>query len=107
MNYLGDILLDRDVPDEQIAQAIAAAFGVSRVTVWPMARVMDHDAGILLQRDRQDGDFPYLLRLTATPASGLPELPEMQFINAVRSIAQALGQDVLTDSGVQYQDNLL
>ncbi|HYI25732.1 MAG TPA: hypothetical protein VD767_10010 [Thermomicrobiales bacterium] len=107
MNYLGDVLLHVNASDTQIAHAVSAAFDVPRVTVWPMAQVTNRSADLLVQRDLQDGDFPYLLRITATPSSGIGEFSDTHFVDAVRSLAEILGQDVLTDMGVQYQDNFL
>jgi hypothetical protein len=107
MMYLGDMLLESPVTDEQVARAAAVAFGVSRVTVWPMAQVTDRGADILMQRGFLRGDFPYLMRFTATPASGIDNFSDKQFVDAVRAMAHALDQDILTDTGVQYQDNFL
>jgi hypothetical protein len=98
VTYIGQILLERPTSDEHIAEAVAGAFGVGHVTVWPMAQVFDLNADLIVQRDDQPGEFPALMRLAAMPGSGIGDkLSETEFIDRSRAIAAKLGQFLLTD----------
>ena len=98
MKHIGDVLLEAPATDEKIASAMAEAFGVDRVTVWPMAQVADPDVDLLVERDTQPGDFPFVLTLGATPRSGLDSLTDEQVVARLRLLAQRLGQSFLTDA---------
>lgn len=112
MTYIGQMLLEAPTTDGKLARAVADAFGVHRVAVWPMSQVLEFEAGVIVQYAAQRGDFPVLLRITAMPGSGIEtKLSDEQFIERLRSIARSLDQFVLTDdAGVdpfQYEDFLL
>jgi hypothetical protein len=98
MKHIGDVLLEAPATDDQIASAMAEAFGVNRVTVWPMAQVADTSADILVERDSQPGEFPFALTLVATPKSGLGSLDDAQVVDMLRALAHRLGQFILTDA---------
>jgi len=93
MSTIGQVLLESAATDREIAQAMARAFGVERVTVWPMGEVDDLDADILVQRENVPGEFPLALQITATDR----ERSGDEVIAGVRTLAQLLGQFLLTD----------
>jgi hypothetical protein len=98
MKHIGDVLLEAPATDEQIASALAEAFGVDRVTIWPTAQVIDTNADILVERESHPGAFPYALTLVVTPRSGLDALTDEQIVERLRVLAQRLGQCFLTDA---------
>ncbi|HYJ13751.1 MAG TPA: hypothetical protein VEW66_09170 [Thermomicrobiales bacterium] len=93
MNTIGQILLESAVTDRQVANALAEAFGVERVTVWPMGEVDDMNADLVVQREHVSGEFPHALQLTATDR----ERSNDQVIEGLRNLARLLGQFLLTD----------
>jgi hypothetical protein len=93
MNTIGQILLESAVSDRKVANAVAEAFGVDRVTVWQVGQVESLDADILIQREDIPGEFPHSLQLTATDR----ERTDEQVIEGLRTLARLLGQFLLTD----------
>lgn len=102
MMLIGDIWLEHDVDDGRIAAAVAAAFGVGRVSVWPQNGVTNLEADVIVQRERELGDFPYHLALTATATSGIEAMPDDRFRPAIETMAQILGQSIFTQLGEQH-----
>jgi hypothetical protein len=94
---LGEVLLEFPATDAEIAHAVAAAYGVEKVTVWPVAEVDDVSADIVVQREDFPGEFPQSLALTATNDSDAVKLTENEVIERMRSIARTLGRCLLTD----------
>ena len=107
MMLIGDIWLEREVEDSRIAMAVAMALAVRQVTVWPQNGVMDRGGDVIVQRDREPGDFPFHLAFTATPASGITAMPDERFIHAVTEMAQAFGQSILTQLDGQHPGDFL
>ncbi|HYI25361.1 MAG TPA: hypothetical protein VD767_08135 [Thermomicrobiales bacterium] len=98
MNFIGDVLLQSLPNDAHIARAVADAFGVRRVTVWPRSGVENVDTDFFVERETFPGEFPFALSLTATASSGLLVLSEDQIVDRMRVLAQRLEQSFLTDA---------
>jgi hypothetical protein len=107
MMHIGDIWLEREVEDNRIASVVAAGFAVLHVTVWPQNGVLDLGGDVIVQRDREPGDFPFHLAFTATPESGIDVMPDERFANAVTEMAQGFGQSILTQLDGQYSGDFL
>ena len=90
---LGEVLLEFPATDAEIAHAVAAAYGVEKVTVWPVAEVDDVSADIVVQREDFPGEFPQSLALTATNDSDAVKLTENEVI-------ERLIETLAEDSGV-------
>ncbi len=102
MMLIGDIWLEHDVDDGRISAAVAAAFGVGQVSVWPQNAVASLGADVIVQREREQGDFPCHLALTATATSDIETMPDDRFRTAIETMARLLGQSVFTQLGEQY-----
>lgn len=108
MTHLGDIWLEHDVVDDtEIASAVRVAFGVDRVTVWPMFAVTDLDADVIVQREHQEGDFRGNLSFSGMPATEFAALTDDQVLDAVRVVARELGQSLVTAISMQYPGDFL